>query len=67
MAYKALQAEDKIGVMLPCNVIVQETADGKIEVSVVDPIASMQAINNPGLRDLADEVQGKLRKVIDQL
>lgn len=67
LAYKALQAEDKIGVMLPCNVIVQETADGKVEVSAVDPIASMQAINNPDLRDLADEVQGKLRKVIDQL
>jgi uncharacterized protein (DUF302 family) len=67
LAYKALQAEDKIGVMLPCNVIVQETADGKVEVSAVDPIASMQAINNPGLRDLAEEVQGKLRKVIDQL
>lgn len=67
LAYKALRAEDKIGVMLPCNVIVQETADGKVEVSAVDPIASMQAINNPGLRDLADEVQRKLRKVIDQL
>jgi uncharacterized protein (DUF302 family) len=67
LAYKALQAEDKIGVMLPCNVIVQETGDGKVEVSAVDPIASMQAINNPGLRDLAEEVQGKLRKVIDQL
>jgi len=53
--------------MLPCNVIVQETADGKVEVSAVDPVASMQAINNPGLRDLAQEVLGKLRKVIDQL
>jgi uncharacterized protein (DUF302 family) len=62
-----LQAEDKIGVMLPCNVIVQETADGKVEVSAVDPIASMQAINNPDLRDLAEEVQGKLRKVVDRL
>ncbi len=67
LAYKALQAEDKIGVMLPCNVIVQETPDGTVEVSAVDPIASMQAINNPGLRDLAEEVQGKLRKVIGQL
>ncbi len=47
--------------------MVQETADGKVEVSVVDPIASTQAINNPELRDLADEVQGKLSKVIDQL
>lgn len=67
LAYKALQAEDKIGVMLPCNVIVQETADGKVEVSAIDPIASMQAINNPGLRDLAEEVQRKLRKVVDRL
>jgi uncharacterized protein (DUF302 family) len=67
LAYKALQAEDKIGVMLPCNVIVQETADGKVEVSAVDPIASMQAINNPDLRDLAEEVRSKLRTVIDRL
>jgi uncharacterized protein (DUF302 family) len=67
LAYKALQAEDKIGVMLPCNVIVQETADGKVEVSAVDPIASMQAINNPGLGDLAEEVKGKLKKVVDKL
>jgi uncharacterized protein (DUF302 family) len=67
LAYKALQAEDKIGVMLPCNVIVQETPDGTVEVSAVDPIASMQAINNPGLRDLAEEVQSKLLKVIGQL
>ncbi|MGO9571256.1 MAG: DUF302 domain-containing protein [Desulfomonilaceae bacterium] len=67
LAYKALQAEDKIGVMLPCNVIVQETADGKVEVSAVDPIASMQAVNNPGLRDLANEVQAKLRKVVNRL
>ncbi len=67
LAYKALQAEDKIGVMLPCNLIVQETPDGKVEVSAIDPIASMQAINNPDLKDLADEVQGKLRKVVEQL
>jgi uncharacterized protein (DUF302 family) len=67
LAYKALKAEDKIGVMLPCNVIVQETADGKVEVSAIDPIASMQAINNPGLLDLAEEVQGKLKKVINKL
>ncbi|MGB6063415.1 MAG: DUF302 domain-containing protein [Desulfomonilaceae bacterium] len=67
LAYKALLAEDKIGVMLPCNVIVQETLDGKVEVSAVDPIASMQAINNPDLEDLAKEVQGKLRKVVEQL
>ncbi len=67
LAYKALQAEDKIGVMLPCNVIVQETANGEAEVSAVDPIASMQAIDNPSLRALAEDVQTKLKKVIEQL
>lgn len=66
-AYKALQAEDKIGTMLPCNVIVQEREPGKIEVSAVDPVASMQAIENPDLKDIAEEVRKKLRKVIDQL
>ena len=66
-AYKALQAEDKIGTMLPCNVIVQETDDGKVEVSAVDPIASMQAIENPSLGDIANEVRGKLKKVIDNM
>jgi uncharacterized protein (DUF302 family) len=65
-AYKALQAEDKIGVMLPCNVIVQEKENG-IEVSAVDPIASMSAIENPGLGDVAMEVQARLKKVIEAL
>jgi len=66
-AFKALQAEDKIGTMLPCNVIVQEIDDGKIEVAAIDPIASMQAIKNPDLYDIADQVQKKLKKVIDSL
>ena len=66
-AYKALQAEDKIGTMLPCNVIVQETDDGKVEVSAIDPIASMQAIENPSLAGIANEVREKLRKVIDNI
>ena len=66
-AYQALQAEDKIGTMLPCNVIVQETEDGKVEVSAVDPLASMQAIQNTKLRDIANQVQAKLKKVIDNL
>ena len=66
-AYRALQAEDKIGTMLPCNVIVQEREPGKIEVSAVDPVASMQAIENPDLKAIAEEVRKKLRKVIDQL
>jgi len=66
-AYKALQAENKIGTMLPCNVIVQETENGKVEVAAVDPVASMQAIQNLELRDIANQVQAKLKKVIDSL
>ncbi|KPL06334.1 hypothetical protein AMJ86_08815 [bacterium SM23_57] len=66
-AYKALQAEDKIGTMLPCNVIVQEIAPGQVEVAAVDPIASMQAVKNPALGDVAKEVQGRLQKVIGNL
>ena len=66
-AYKALQAENKIGTMLPCNVVVQESAEGKVEVSAVDPIASMRAIENAQLRDIADQVQTKLKKVIASL
>ncbi len=66
-AYQALQAEDKIGVMLPCNVIVQDTEDGKVEVSAVDPIASMRAIENTELGDIANQVQAKLKKVINNL
>lgn len=66
-AYKALQAERRIGTMLPCNVIVQETDTGQIEVSAIDPIASMRAIENPNLQEIADEVRDKLKKVVDRL
>jgi uncharacterized protein (DUF302 family) len=66
-AYKALQAEDKIGTMLPCNVIVQETSDGKVEVAAVDPMASMMAIQNETLGSVATEVQGMLKNVIEGL
>jgi uncharacterized protein (DUF302 family) len=66
-AYKALQAEDKIGTMLPCNVIVQEKQAGQVEVSAVDPAASMQAIENNKLKEISLEVRDKLKKVIDQL
>lgn len=66
-ALKALQAEDKIGLMLPCNVIVQEIPNGMVEVSAIDPIASMQAVENPALGDVAVLVQAKLRKVIESL
>ena len=67
LAHKALQAEPRIGTMLPCNVIIQATEDGRVEVSAIDPIASMQAIDNPALGEVADAVQAKLQHVIDQL
>lgn len=68
MAYQALQAEDKIGTMLPCNVILQQKQENAgIEVSAVDPMASMAAIQNPSLGNIAGEVQAKLKRVIDLL
>jgi len=66
-AYKALQVEDKIGTMLPCNVIVQEIDEGQVEVAAIDPVASMQAVANPALKDVAEKVQGKLKKVIENI
>ncbi len=66
-AYKALQAEDKIGTMLPCNVIVQEKVPGQVEVSAVDPAASMQAIENDQLKAISIEVRDRLKKVIELL
>lgn len=66
-AHKALTAEDKIGVMLPCNVIVEEHEDGRVEVSAVDPVASMQAVSNSDLKPIAEEVRDNLKEVIDQL
>jgi uncharacterized protein (DUF302 family) len=67
LAYRALKLEDKIGTMLPCNVIVQEHAGGGVEVSAVDPVASMQAIDNPRLAEVAKEVQAKLKRVVESL
>ena len=66
-AYKALLAEDKIGTMLPCNVIVQEKSPGTVEVSAVDPLESMKAIDNPALGAIATEVRSRLQRVIEQL
>ena len=66
-AYKALQAEEKIGTMLPCNVIVIDKENGQAEVSAVNPIASMMAIHNPALEPIALEITEKLRRVIDSL
>lgn len=67
LAFEALQLEDKVGAMLPCNVVVQQTADGRTEVSAVDPVASMQAIDNPALKDKAAMVADKLKATIGRL
>ena len=67
MAYQALQKEDKIGAMLPCNVIVEEHDDGSVEVSAVDPSASMQAVDNIGLTEIAGQVRDLLTKVIKNI
>jgi len=63
-AYKALQAEDKIGLMLPSNVVIQEKENGTVEVAAVDPLTSMQAVDNPALQSIASEIQEKLQRVI---
>ena len=67
LAHEALQLEDKVGAMLPCNVVVQDAGNGKTEVAAIDPVASMQAIDNAKLREAAQQVQGMLKKVIDSL
>jgi len=66
-AYKALLAEDKIGLMLPCNVIVQELADGRVEAAAIDPVASMAAVGNPALEPVGREVRAKLKTIIEGL
>jgi uncharacterized protein (DUF302 family) len=66
-AHKALQAEDKIGTMLPCNVIIQEISEGVVEIAAIDPVASMHAVKNPKLAEVADQIQSKLRKVVDNV
>lgn len=67
LAHEALQLEDKVGTMLPCNVVVQDAGAGKTEVAAIDPVASMAAIDNPKLRQAASQVQGMLKKAIDSL
>lgn len=66
-AYKALQAENKIGTMFPCNVIIQELENGKIEVAAVDPVASMTPIENDTLTEVFSAIRGKLKQVIDSI
>ena len=66
-AHKAISAEDKIGTMLPCNVIVEEHDDGRVEVTAVDPLASMQSVDNEELKPIATQVRDSLKKVIDNI
>jgi uncharacterized protein (DUF302 family) len=65
--FQALQAEDKIGTMLPCNVVVQEKTPGKVEVTAIDPVASMAAVNNPNLKTIMEQPRVMLKKIIDNL
>jgi uncharacterized protein (DUF302 family) len=67
LAHQALQHEDKIGTMLPCNVIVQQLDGGRVEIAAVDPVASMQAVGNPQLGEVASKVRQKLRDVVESL
>lgn len=64
LAHEALKREDKIGTMLPCNVVVQETPDHRVEIAAIDPVASMMAVDNPALGKTAAEVRERLRRVI---
>lgn len=66
-AHKALELEERIGLMLPCNVIVRETDEGVMEVAAIDPIASMQAVGNEALGDLGSEVREKLLRVVERV
>lgn len=67
LAYEALKLENKVGTMLPCNVVVRDAGSGGTEVAAIDPVASMQAIDNPELKRAAENVRMKLQKVVDQL
>jgi uncharacterized protein (DUF302 family) len=67
LAHEALKLEDKVGTMLPCNVVVQAQEDGSSEVAAIDPVASMQAIENPQLLEAASEVRQRLARVIQRL
>ena len=67
MAHEALQVEDKVGTMLPCNVVLQERAEGRVEIAAIDPVASMQAIENPGLTQKAAAVARKLQSVMERI
>jgi len=67
LAYKALSKEENIGVLLPCNVIVQEKEDGKVQVSTINPMETMKAVGNKELEEVANEVSAKLKRVLESL
>ena len=67
LAYEALKLESKVGTMLPCNVVVRDAGNGQTEVAAIDPVASMQAIDNPDLQRAAQQVRAKLERVVEQL
>ena len=67
LSYRALQAEDKIGTMLPCNVVLQQQEDGRVEVSAIDPVASMQAVTHVTVGQIAEEMRSHLQSVIDKV
>lgn len=67
LAHEALTLEDKIGTMLPCNVVVQEAGAGKVEIAAIDPVASMAAVDNPRLKQAAEQVQAMLKRVVASL
>lgn len=67
LAYEALQLEDKVGTMLPCNVVVQDVSGGGVEVAAIDPVASMAAIDNPALKQAAEAVRARLLRVVESL
>jgi len=67
LAYEALQLENKVGTMLPCNVVVRDAGNGQTEVAAIDPVASMQAIDNPALKRAAEQVRAKLARVVAEL
>jgi uncharacterized protein (DUF302 family) len=67
LAHEALLLENKVGTMLPCNVVVRDAGDGRTEVAAIDPVASMQAIDNPALKQAAQVVRSKLDRVVAQV
>lgn len=67
LAYEALKLESKVGTMLPCNVVIRDAGNGQTEVAAIDPVASMQAIDNPELKRAAQQIRAKLSRVVEQL